>query len=55
MLKRMLMLALLGSAFLFGSACFVYGSKDASQTSSVEACKGLSGKARTDCEARNGG
>ncbi len=55
MLKRTLVLGLIASAFLFGSACALYGTKDEAGTSRVEACKGLSGKARTDCEARNGG
>ncbi len=54
MIKRVTMLALLASAFLFGSACFLYGVKDDAGSSTVEACKGLEGAAKTNCERRNG-
>lgn len=55
MLKKVMMLTFIGSAFLFGSACFLHGTKDETAASSLAACKGLSGKALTDCEERNGG
>lgn len=56
MTKRFIMLAMLGSVFLFGTACFrLLTQKDESGQSQIEACKGLSGQAKTDCEKRQGG
>lgn len=55
MLKKAMMLTFIGSAFLFGSACFLHGAKDETAASSTAACKGLAGKALADCEAHNGG
>ncbi len=54
MTKRLIMLAMLGGVFLFGTACFrLFTQKDESGHSQIEACKGLSGQAKTDCEKRS--
>lgn len=55
MAKRVVMLAALGSIFLLGTACFGLFTKssDSSTPSNVEACAGLSGQAKVDCEQRN--
>ena len=55
MTKRLFMLAFIAAVFLFGSACFAPGPRDDGESSSVEACRGLAGKARTDCEQQHGG
>ena len=53
MIKRVVMLAALGGIFLLGTACFgLFTESSDSSTSSVEACAGLSGQAKVDCEQR---
>ena len=54
MAKRVVMLSALGGIFLLGTACFgLFTKKDSSASSTVEACAGLSGQAKVDCEQRN--
>ena len=53
MTNRIIMFTMLGGVFLFGTACFRHlTQKDESGQSQIEACKGLSGEAKTDCEKR---
>lgn len=54
MTKTILMAAALGGVFLLGTACAGLFTKtsDRSAPSAVEACAGLSGQAKADCEQR---
>lgn len=56
MTKTIVMLLGLAGVFAAGSACMglFTGRSDRAEPSAVEACAGLSGEARTDCEARQG-
>jgi hypothetical protein len=56
MTKTILMLAGLGGVLAFGTACFGLfgGSKPPAAESGSQACAGLSGQAKIDCEKRQG-
>ncbi len=55
MTKTVLMIVGLASVLAVGTACFrLLTGRDDKAASSVEACAGLSGQAKTDCEARQG-
>jgi len=55
MAKNVLMLAALASVLALGTACFrLLTAKDEKAASSSEACAGLSGTAKTECEQRHG-
>lgn len=56
MRKTILMLIGLASVFAGGVACFgLFGSSEPSEGTAIEACAGLSGAAKADCERRHGG
>jgi hypothetical protein len=56
MKKRVIMLGLLAGVFVLGTACFQRFSQPSNEgESKVEACKGLSGQAKIDCEKRQAG
>lgn len=53
MTKTILMLVGLAAVFAAGTACFgIFTRTDSSEASRVEACAGLSGQAKIDCEQR---
>lgn len=54
MTKRILMLTAIGGVFLLGTACAGLFTKtsDRPDPSKAEACAGLSGQPRLDCERR---
>jgi hypothetical protein len=53
MTKTILMLLGLAAVFAAGTACFgIFTRSDSSEASLVEACAGLSGQAKVDCEHR---
>jgi uncharacterized membrane protein len=53
--KTLLMLAALATVLGAGTACFrlFAGSSEPAREAEIEECAGLSGQARTDCEARH--
>jgi uncharacterized membrane protein len=53
--KSLVMLAALATVLGAGTACFRLfgGSDEAAKDAEIEACAGLSGQARIDCEARH--
>jgi uncharacterized membrane protein len=51
-LKTIVMVAALGGVLAGGTACFGLFSDSKKETSTSDPCAGLSGQARTDCEAR---
>lgn len=54
-MKTFLMLLGLAGVFAFGTACFgLFDSGKRSPGTTVEACAGLSGDAKADCESRHG-
>ncbi len=55
MMKTVLMLIALASVLALGTACFgLFTQRDEGATSVSEACAGLSGPAKQDCEQRQG-
>ena len=53
MTRTTVMVAAFGGVFLLGTACAgLFTKTDPGAASKVEACAGLSGQARTDCEQR---
>ena len=54
-MKTLVMLTGLAAAFAALTACFgMFSSKPPPPETQVEACAGLSGQAKTDCEQRRG-
>jgi len=55
MTKTIVMLAGLAGVLAFGTACFgLFGSSKPQSETTVQACAGLSGQAKIDCEKRQG-
>ena len=53
MTRTIVMVAAFGGVFLLGTACAgLFTKTDPGAASKVEACAGLSGQGRTDCEQR---
>lgn len=54
-MKTLVMLAALATVLGAGTACFrLFGGSDApAKEAEIEACAGLSGQAKIDCEARH--
>ena len=54
-MKTVLMLIGLGSVLALGTACFsLFSRSEPEAETQVEACAGLSGQAKIDCEKRHG-
>ena len=53
-MKTVLMLIGLGGVLALGTACFGLFTREPAAETEVEACAGLSGQAKIDCEKRHG-